>query len=259
MCGDSTRAEDVERLMSGNKARLVITDPPYGVSYSDKNKWLNKLDKGNHVQVPISNDSMAPAEMSLFWKNCWTTTLPHLDDDCSYYMTGPQGCDLMLLLLLSLRDSGWTLKHMLIWAKNNHVLGRCDYHYKHEPIIYGWIKTHKWYGDSAQTSLWEIDRPLRSEDHPTMKPIALFARAIENSSRSTEIIYDPFLGSGTTLIAAEQLGRRCYGMEIDPTYCDVIVRRWEDYTGETAVRLPAGELKEDPCKDRPQVEHGTPG
>jgi len=234
LCGDSTKAEDVARLMAGSRARLVVTDPPYGVSYSDKNKFLNAQDKGNHVQVPIENDSMTPAEMSLFWTTCWKISRPYLDDDCSYYMTGPQGGDLLLLLLLSLRDAGWTLKHMLIWAKNNHVLGRCDYHYKHEPILYGWMKTHKWYGDTSQTSLWEIDRPHRSEEHPTMKPLSLFARAIKNSSQSAEIIYDPFLGSGTTLIAAEQLGRKCYGMEISPQYCDVIVKRWETLTGRTA-------------------------
>jgi DNA modification methylase len=235
LCGDSTKAEDVARLMNSSKAVLVATDPPYGVSYASKNEFLNKLDKGNRVQVPIENDQRSPEDMSLFWRKCWMETRPHLEDFCSYYMTGPQGGDL-LLLLLSLRDSGWTLKHMLIWAKNNHVLGRCDYHYKHEPILYGWMDTHRWYGSSSETSLWEIDRPHRSELHPTTKPIELLSKMIRNSSRSGDLVYDPFLGSGTTLIAAEQLGRKCYGMEISPAYCDVIVKRWETLTGKKATR-----------------------
>jgi DNA modification methylase len=127
---------------------------------------------------------------------------------------------------------------MLIWAKNNHVLGRCDFNYKHEPILYGWVEGagHRFYGGDALFSVWEIDRPSQSKLHPTMKPVELFAKAMGHSSKSGDLVCDPFLGSGTTLIASEQLDRTCYGIEVDPGYCDVIVDRWEQLTGGKAKR-----------------------
>lgn len=234
MCGDSTSKEDVGRLMDGKKADLLITDPPYGVSYASKNKFLNTLGKGNRVQTEIENDHKTPEEMSAFWLAALTAIREHMRQGASYYVTGPQGGDL-LLLLLALKDSGFPLRHMLIWAKNNHVLGRSDYHYKHEPILYGWVDgAHTFYGGHSQNSLWLIDKPHKSDLHPTMKPVALFAKAIENSTKYGETIIDTFLGSGTTLIACEQLSRICYGMEISPQYCDVIVNRWEKLTGKKA-------------------------
>jgi DNA modification methylase len=234
MCGDSTSAEDVGRLMDGKKADLLLTDPPYGVSYASKNEFLNALDKGNRVQTAIENDHKKPEEMSAFWVAAFTTVREHMRPGASYYVTaGPQGGDL-LLLLLALKEGGFPLRHMLIWAKNNHVLGRSDYHYKHEPIFYGWVEgAHTFYGGPSETSLWTIDKPHKSELHPTMKPIPLFAKAIVNSTKSGETVLDPFLGSGTTLIACEQLGRTCYGMEISPQYCQVIIDRWEKFTGNT--------------------------
>jgi DNA modification methylase len=129
-------------------------------------------------------------------------------------------------------------RQTLVWVKDSMVLGHSDYHYKHEPIFYGWKPgaLHRQPPNRTQVSVWEIDRPKRNEEHPTMKPVELVAKAIENSSLRGESIYDPFLGSGTTLIAAEQLGRKCYGMEISPAYCDVIVKRWETLTGKKATR-----------------------
>ena len=239
LCGDSTSAEDVGRLMDGKKADLLLTDPPYGVSYASKNEFLNALDKGNCVQTEIENDHKKPEEMSAFWIAAFTTAREHMRPGASYYVTGPQGGDL-LLLLLALKEGGFPLRHMLIWAKNNHVLGRSDYHYKHEPIIYGWVEgAHTFYGGHSETSLWPIDKPHKSDLHPTMKPVALFAKAIENSTKSSEGILDPFLGSGTTLVACEQLGRTCYGMEISPQYCQVIIDRWEKLTGQKAARVDA--------------------
>ena len=140
------------------------------------------------------------------------------------------------MMMMSVVSAGWQLKHMIVWVKNNHVLGRCDYNYKHEPILYGWKEnsTHKFYGGSSEQSVWEIDKPLKSDLHPTMKPVNLIVRAIKNSSENDDIIIDYCLGSGTTMIAAQQTGRRCYAMEIDPHYCDVAVKRWEDFTGENA-------------------------
>ena len=238
LCGDSTSAEDVGRLMDGEKADLLLTDPPYGVSYASKNEFLNSIGKGNHVQIAIENDHKKPEEMSAFWVATFTTVREHMRPGASYYVTGPQGGDLLLLLLLALKEGGFPLRHMLVWAKNNHVLGRSDYHYKHEPIIYGWVEgAHTFYGGHSETSLWSIDKPHKSDLHPTMKPVALFAKAVENSTKSSETVLDPFLGSGTTLVACEQLGRTCYGMEISPQYCQVIIDRWENLTGQKAEKV----------------------
>ena len=224
MCGD---CRDADRLFAGKRYDLLVTDPPYGVSYAAKNEFLNAIAKGNRIQEPIAGDHQTPEQMSVFWKEAFLAARAHARPGANYYVTGPQGGDLLLLLLLALRDSGFPLHHMLIWAKNNHVLGRSDYNYKHEPILYGWVEGagHKFYGGGGETSLWEVDKPLKSEFHPVMKPVELFARAIRNSSLVDEIVYDPFLGSGTTLVAAEQLGRICYGTEIAPGYMGVILER----------------------------------
>ena len=208
------------------------------MSYASKNEFLNALDKGNRVQTEIENDHKKPEEMSAFWVATFTTVREHMRPGASYYVTGPQVGDLLLLLLLALKEGGFPLRHMLVWAKNNHVLGRSDYHYKHEPILYGWVEgAHTFYGGHSETSLWPIDKPHKSDLHPTMKPVALFAKDIENSTKSGETILDPFLGSGTTLIACEQLGRTCYGMEISPQYCQVIIDRWERLTGQKAEKI----------------------
>ncbi len=238
LCGDSTSTKDVGRLMGGGRADLLLTDPPYGVSYASKNEFLNSIDNGNRVQTAIENDHKKPEEMSAFWIAAFTTAREHMRPGASYYVTGPQGGDLLLLLLLALKEGGFPLRHMLVWAKNNHVLGRSDYHYKHEPIIYGWVEgAHTFYGGHSETSLWSIDKPHKSDLHPTMKPVALFAKAVENSTKSGETVLDPFLGSGTTLVACEQLGRTCYGMEISPQYCQVIIDRWEKLTGQKAEKV----------------------
>ncbi len=234
-CGDCTKANDLQMLMGGDRYSVLVTDPPYGVSYAAKNEFLNRIDKGNRVQKKIAGDHQDPASMSKFWRSAFSAVRSFAKAGASYYVSGPQGGDLLLLLLLALRESDFLLKHILVWAKNNHVLGRCDYHYKHEPILFGWVKGgHRFYGPAGEVSLWEVDRPSKSDLHPTMKPVWLFARAIRNSSRTGEIVLDPFLGSGTSLIAAEQLGRRCFAVEIDPKYCDVAVQRWEGFTGQKA-------------------------
>ncbi len=240
MCGDSTKIEDLRRLMGNSKASLLVTDPPYGVSYAEKNAFLNAVGRGNCIQEPIENDHRSPEEMAKFWEAAFGAARSALADGAAYYVTGPQGGDLLLLLLLSLRASGFPLRHMLVWAKNNHVLGRSDYHYKHEPIAYGWVDgAHRFFGGKSEVSLWEIDKPQKSDLHPTMKPVELYARAYRNSSRQGEIVYEPFSGSGTALIAAEQLGRRCFAMEIDPGYVRAAVTRWEQFTGKKA-RLQRG-------------------
>jgi len=219
-------AKDSPIIFYKDKYALLVTDPPYGVSYASKNEFLNNLDEGNRCQSEIDGDHQSPEEMEQFWIDAFSAIRKCAKDGASYYITGPQGGDLLLLLLQSLRQSKFPLRHMLIWAKNNHVLGRSDYNYKHEPIIYGWVNgSHKFYGGSSEVSLWEIDKPLKSEHHPTMKPVELFARAVKNSSLRGDIVCDPFLGSGTTMIACEQLGRKCYGIEIEPKYAAVTLER----------------------------------
>lgn len=226
MCGDC--GKDIEKLFGTENYGLLVTDPPYGVSYAAKNEFLNSVDDGNRVQAEILNDHKKPEEMFDFWCSVFSSVRKFASSGASYYVTGPQGGDL-LLLLQALSQSGFPLRHMLIWVKNNFVLGRSDYNYQHEPIIYGWVKgSHKFFGGGGERSVWEVDKPHSSKMHPTMKPVELFARAIKNSSDAEDIVFDPFLGSGTTAVATEQLGRTCYGMEIEPKYVAVTLERLAD-------------------------------
>ena len=235
LCGDSTNADDVARLMGGVKAQLVITDPPYGVSYADKNAFLNAIDKGNRNQTKIENDHLNKKETQAIWGSAFKNMADVMGPGAVVYCFMPQGGDQMMMMMMMM-EGGIEPRHELIWLKNNHVLGRSDYNYKHEPILYAWKKGgHKFYGDFS-TSVIECKRPQSSKLHPTMKPVELVATLAQNSSQISDTIYDPFLGSGTTLIAAEQLNRKCFGMEISPQYCDVIVKRWENLTGMVGVR-----------------------
>lgn len=238
MCGDATSKEDMEKLMDGVKAAMVFTDPPYGVSYADKNKFLNTIARGNRIQTEIKNDNLSVDELGeTILCPAFCNIYTYLKYDGAYYITAPQGGALLMTVMMMVVKSGLKLKHMLIWVKNNHVLGRTDYNYKHEPILYGWKDKHKFYGKGEHTfSTWMIDKPLKSDLHPTMKPVELVVNALLNSSQNEDIILDPFLGSGTTLIAAEKTNRICYGMEIDPHYCDIIITRWAKYTGINKVK-----------------------
>jgi len=239
LCGDATKKEDVEKLMNGQKADMIFTDPPYGVSYADKNKYLNSISRGNKIQTEIVNDHKTINDL---YENIIFPSLYNikeiLKDKSSYYITAPQGGELLMMMMMMMMKSGLTLRYMLIWVKNNHVLGRTDYKAKHEPILFGWIERHNFYGlGEHKYSTWEINKPHKSDLHPTMKPIELIVNAIMNSSLRENIVVDTFLGSGSTLIACEQTGRVCYGMEIEPLYCEVICKRWEDFTGNKRVKL----------------------
>jgi len=239
LCGDATKKGDVERLMDGKKADMVFTDPPYGVSYADKNKYLNAVDKGNHIQSPIEQDHCSEKEIMAFWKLSFERIRDVLADINSYYITGPQIQGMMMMMMM--QEAGLPYRHVIIWVKNNHVLGRTDYNYKHEPIFFGWTKKHRFYRNGQwQTSVWDCPKPLKSDLHPTMKPIALIINALQNSSLPEQICLDPFLGSGSSLIACEKTGRICYGMEIEPLYIDVIIKRWEDFTGKKAIKVDNG-------------------
>ena len=239
MCGDSTDAEAVSKLMDGAKADMLFTDPPYGVDYAGKNAFLNAIAPGNRIQTDIIGDALENAEKEKdeLWIPALTNARNNSEDKCSYYIASPQGGELMMMMM-AIRDSGWQLKHTIIWNKNNHVLGRCDYNYKHEPILYGWNKQHTFYGKGEhKTSVWDIPKPQKSDLHPTMKPIALIVECLENSTQHGDEVLDVFGGSGSTLIACEQTGRNCYMMELDPHYVDVIIKRWENFTGEKAVLI----------------------
>jgi DNA modification methylase len=256
MCGDSTDFGATTDLMNGVEANLYLTDPPYGVSYTDKNEFLNSIGGGDRLTNAIENDHQTPEEMFKFWMQVFTNACNVLKDTGSYYIFSPQGGDL-LLLLQAVRDSGFQLKHVLIWAKNNHVLGRADYNYKHEPIVYGWKQggTHTFYGKGDKlTSLWDYDKPLKNDLHPTMKPIEVLVNALRNSTQKDDVVFDHFLGSGSTLIACEQTDRTCYGMELDPKYVDVIRKRYAKFVS-TDSQLPENWEEQTPAIERELSEN----
>lgn len=235
LCGDSTNIQHVERLMNSEKADLWLTDPPYGVSMEvreqSSSSWVNK----DRVSSKITNDDKPIDEMKIFWTDCAASALVATSDKASYLWFACQGGDQMMMMM-SLGDAGWQVKHELIWVKDQMCFGRADYHYKHEPILYGWKRggTHNFYGDRTQTSVFDHPRPKKSDLHPTMKPVELLERLLSNHSKMQDKILDLFGGSGSTLITCEKTNRKCFMMEIDPHYCDVIVARWEKYTGKKA-------------------------
>jgi site-specific DNA-methyltransferase (adenine-specific) len=240
MCGDSMEKGDVERLMAGDMADLLLTDPPYGVSYASKNRHLNQFDKGYRIEEPIEGDSQPLDELGAMWKIVCENAYLFTSEKASYYWFACQGG--MQMMMMSINDAKWAVKQELIWVKNNHVLGRSDYQYKHEPILYGWKQdgTHNFYG-GFQTSVLTFDKGLNNDLHPIMKPVGLISLLIKNSSIQDNLILDPFLGSGTTLIAAEKTNRICYGMEISCAYCDVICRRYYELTNDIPILESTGE------------------
>ncbi len=228
MCGDCTK--DIDKLLEKKTVDLLLTDHPYGVDYSGKNKFLNTIDKGNRIQEDILNDNIK--DYREFFGN-FLKNIPFSEYNSFYInISGLK----LLELSLALQDNDYKISQHIVWVKNNHVLGRQDYANKHEFLIYGWNGRHKWYGE-FQTTVWEIDKPLKSELHPTMKPIELIVKPLMNSTKSGMLVFDPFLGSGSTLIACEQTNRICYGMELDPSYVDVIIQRFENYTGKRSKLL----------------------
>jgi len=262
-CGDSTLQSDVDHLMNDGLADLVWTDPPYNVNYE------------GGTGMKIQNDSMDNDAFRQFLRDAFTTAftvtkagrpiyIAHADSE-GYNFRG------------AMVESGWNLKQCIIWVKNSLVLGRQDYQWMHEPVLYGWKpgEAHKWYGDFNKTTVIDDDvnvkdmskkelvslvnelrnakpttvvreaKPHRNDIHPTMKPVALVNRFVRNSSRTDDIVLDLFGGGGSTLIACEQLGRHARLMELDPKYCDVIIKRWQDFTGEKAVHAESGKTYEE--------------
>jgi DNA modification methylase len=230
--------DEINILMSGDKADLWITDPPYGVSYIAKNAAVHGGIVKNSEGKEITNDTKTVKELCPFWKAVAQNAYLNTTSKASHYWFACQGSDKMMMMMMMMMDeSGWNIRHELIWVKSSFVFGRSDYHYRHEPIIYGWKKdgTHNWCGDRKQDSVFEIPRPHKSDLHPTTKPVELITEFIMNSSNTDQIILDTFGGSGTTLIAAEKTGRKCFMAEIDTRYCDVILNRYSKYSGKLII------------------------
>jgi DNA modification methylase len=228
VCGDCREKAVIGRLWrdGGPKVRLVWTDPPYGVSYADKNKFLNRSDRGNRVQKPITNDHLSEAETEALFRDAMAAVVEHCEPGAACYASVPGG-PLLERFMRAFNASGFTLKHTLVWVKNQFVIGMSDYHFRHEPVLYGWIENgpHYFTDDRTQDSVFEVDKPHSSDLLSTIKPVELVARMIINSSRAGDLVWDSFLGSGTTLLAAHQLGRIGYGAEVDPANAAVCLER----------------------------------
>lgn len=236
MCGDSSNKENWSKLMCGEKGNMVFTDPPYGVAIGDKNKQLNKYRKSNAIDKNIMNDNISADELYKILVKAMTNLRENCLDDAVYFVTSPQGGDLGMMMTM-MKDAGLPVRHILIWKKNSATfsMGRLDYDYQHEPIFYTWTKSHKNYRKGEyRTTIWEYDKPKKCDLHPTMKPVALVANALKDGTKKDDIVLDAFGGSGTTLIACEQLCRKARLMEMDPHYCSVIISRWEQLTGDKA-------------------------
>ena len=223
MCGDSTSIEAVEKLTDG-LVDILVTDPPYNVNYEGATK-----DK-----LKIMNDSMDDEQFRQFLRDAFVAADAVMKQGAVYYIwhADSEGYNFRG----ACRDAGWKVRQTLIWAKDSMVMGRQDYHWKHEPCLYGWKEgaAHLWAADRKQTTIIECKKPRVNDIHPTMKPVELMEYQILNNTKGQDVVLDLFGGSGSTLIACEKTGRKARLMELDPKYCDVIVKRWEEFTGKTA-------------------------
>lgn len=221
VCGDATNPEDVNKLMDGKRANLIVTDPPYGVSF--------KSSSG----LTIQNDSMKNEEFYQFLKNAFTNMAAHLEPGGAAYIfhADTEGLNFRQAFI----NAGFHLAGCCIWVKDSLVLGRSDYQWQHEPVLYGFLKNgkHSWYSDRKQTTIWNFKKPKRNENHPTSKPLDLLSYPIGNSSQENAIVVDTFGGSGSTMMACERSNRICYMMELDKKYASVILRRYVEDTGDS--------------------------
>ncbi len=226
LCGDSTDQIAIQGFFGEVQADLYLTDPPYNVDYVGKTKDALK----------IQNDKQTDDKFIEFLSDAFIAADNHLKMGASFYIwhSDSEGLNFRLACI----NAKWKLRQTLIWEKNSMVMGRQDYQWQHEPCLYGWKEgsSHSWYSDRKQTTIIKHDRPTKSKLHPTMKPVSLMEYLINNSTKQGDIVFDSFCGSGSTLIACEKLQRSCYGVELDPKYCDVIVKRWEQWTGQKATK-----------------------
>ena len=227
MCGDSTSIEDVEKLMGGQLADMLLTDPPYNVAYEGKTK----------DRLTIQNDSMDNDSFRQFLRDAFSSADAVMKQGAVFYIwhADSEGYNFRGACF----DIGWKVRQCLIWNKNSMVMGRQDYHWKHEPCLYGWKDgaSHLWASDRKQTTVIDYQRPTKADIHPTMKPVGLFDYQIKNNTKGGDIVLDLFNGSGTTIMACEQNGRVARCMELDPRYVDACIKRWENFTGEKAVLI----------------------
>jgi len=241
ICGDSTDPEVYRALMNGQKANLVVTDPPYNVNYSAQ-------------AGSIKNDNLKDEEFYSFLLKAFSNMSESMEKDASIYVfhADTEGYNFRK----AFKDAGFYLSGVCIWAKQSLVLGRSPYQWKHEPVLFGWRKDgkHNWYTDRKQSTIWNFDRPSKNELHPTMKPVALCAYPIQNSSMSNCIVLDPFGGSGSTLIACEQTNRICHTIEIDEKYTDVIVKRYIEQVGSEINVFLERDGQKTPYKDIPKSQ-----
>lgn len=243
LCGDATKHEDMQRLMQGERAALLLTDPPYNVDYHG----------GTSEHLTIANDNLPAERFRAFLTDAFCAARDVLLPGAAFYIW--YGAASTQAFLAACETAGLPVHSFLVWVKNQFVLGRQDYNWQHEPCLggaiqaddyepcmYGWDAraSHRWYGGDGQGTVFFCDKPQESAEHPTMKPVELFARQIRNSTRKSEIVLDPFCGSGTSVLAAETYGRKCRAMELSPHNCDVIIGRWEEMTGHQAVLLEGG-------------------
>jgi len=226
ICGDSTDQTVLARLFrdASLRVRMLFADSPYGVNYEEKAKWTNHHRRGAKRR-PIENDTLKPIELQRLFAGSLNAAREFALPGAVIYAT--VASVFLKYFIQGLEDGGFSYRHCLIWVKQSFVLGRSDYHYRHEPILYGWLENgpHYFTDDRTQDSVFEIDRPLVSDLHPTCKPLALIGKMIANSSRPGELVYDPYAGSGSTILAAHQLGRVGYGCEIDPAFFAVALER----------------------------------
>lgn len=237
MCGDSTQIDQIEKLCNGRQVDMWLTDPPYNVDMTAKNEMLEKAGKArkDKSSFGIANDSMSDDDFRQFLRDSYVAADVAMKAGAVFYIwhADSEGYNFRG----AARDAGWSVRQCLIWRKSVFAIGRSDYHWKHEPCLYGWKEGagHLWASDRKQTTVLDFDKPSKSGEHPTMKPVALFEYQMLNNTKGGDIVLDSFGGSGTTMIAAEKNGRVGYLMEFDPKYCDVIVKRWENFTGKKAV------------------------
>lgn len=231
MCGDSTSIDHLQRLCDGQLVDMWLTDPPYNVAYEG----------GTKEKLTIQNDSMGDDQFRQFLRDAYVAADAVMKAGAVFYIwhADSEGYNFRG----AAKDAGWTVRQCLIWKKSSLVLGRQDYQWMHEPCLYGWKDgaAHLWAADRKQTTILQFDKPSRNGEHPTMKPVELFEYQMLNNSKGSDLVLDSFAGSGTTAIACEKHGRNARLMELDPKYCDVIIKRWQDFTGQEATLEGSGE------------------